>query len=49
MHGRTTLSHSDIRWQHRFVDLLHDDDEGVTHIDYTKFDEVVPLDETDGN
>ena len=47
MYGRTALAHSDIRWQHGFVDLLHDDDEGVTHIDYTKFDEVVPVDEID--
>jgi inward rectifier potassium channel len=47
MYGRTALSHSDIRWQHSFVDLLHDDDQGVTHIDYTKFDQVVPLDDTD--
>lgn len=48
MHGRYTWAHDDIRWQHRFVDLLHDDADGITHIDYTKFDEVVPLDESDG-
>lgn len=45
MYGRYTWGHQDIRWQHRFVDLLHDDEEGVTHIDYEKFDLVEPLDE----
>jgi inward rectifier potassium channel len=43
MQARASWSHQDIRWQHRFVDLLHDDENGMTHIDYTKFDEVVAL------
>jgi inward rectifier potassium channel len=44
MYGRHTWGHEDVRWQHAFVDLLHEDEEGVTHIDYSKFDEVTPLD-----
>lgn len=43
MRGRHVWSHEDIRWDHRFVDLLHDDDDGVTHVDYANFDKVVPL------
>jgi inward rectifier potassium channel len=43
MQARCTWSHEQIRWQHRFVDLLHDDENGITHIDYTKFDQVVAL------
>ncbi|WP_206954954.1 ion channel [Trinickia acidisoli] len=45
MYGRHTWGYDEIRWQHRFVDLLHDDEDGVTHIDYTQFDEVMPLDQ----
>jgi inward rectifier potassium channel len=43
MYGRHAWTHEDIRWDHAFADLLRDDEDGVTHIDYTKFDEVVPL------
>jgi inward rectifier potassium channel len=43
MYGRHAWAHEDIRWDHAFADLLHDDEDGVTHIDYRKFDEVVPL------
>nr|WKF58051.1 Inward rectifier potassium channel Kirbac3.1 [Paraburkholderia busanensis] len=32
-----------IRWHHRFVDILTEQD-GVSHIDYSHFDEVMPLD-----
>jgi inward rectifier potassium channel len=48
MYGRHTWGHEDIRWRHRFADLLRDDDEGVTHIDYSKFDMLQPLDERGG-
>jgi inward rectifier potassium channel len=44
MQARHEWSHGDIRWQHRFADLLHDDEEGITHIDYSQFDKVVPVD-----
>ena len=36
-------AHDEIRWRHRYVDLMHDED-GITHIDYTHFHEVVPVD-----
>ncbi|CAN7526909.1 ion channel [Trinickia sp. LjRoot230] len=44
MEARHVWSHDEIRWQHRFIDLLHDDDEGRRHIDYTHFHDVVALD-----
>jgi inward rectifier potassium channel len=43
MQSRHAWTHDDIRWNHRFVDLLYDDEDGVTHLDYAKFDEVVPV------
>jgi inward rectifier potassium channel len=45
MQSRYTWLADKIRWQHRFVDLLYDDEEGVTHLDYTKFDQIVPIDD----
>ncbi|TKC89399.1 Inward rectifier potassium channel [Trinickia terrae] len=47
MLARNEWSHEDIRWQHRFADLLHDDKDGITHIDYTKFDKVMPMEPAD--
>jgi inward rectifier potassium channel len=47
MQARHEWSHQDIRWQHRFADLLHDDEDGVTHIDYTQFDKVMPCGPTE--
>ncbi|HYS62862.1 MAG TPA: ion channel [Paraburkholderia sp.] len=32
-----------IYWQYRFVDIMREED-GVSHIDYAHFDEIVPLD-----
>ena len=32
-----------IRWHYRFVDIMSEKD-GVSHIDYAHFDEIVPLD-----
>jgi inward rectifier potassium channel len=43
MQARHQWAHSEIRWQHRYVDVLYERD-GVSHIDYSHFDEVVPLD-----
>jgi inward rectifier potassium channel len=42
MEARYTWSHAEIRWQHRFVDLLYEED-GVRHIDYAHFHDVVAL------
>lgn len=35
----------EVRWNHRYIDLVRRDDHGVNVIDYTIFDEVLPLDE----
>jgi inward rectifier potassium channel len=43
MEARHTWSHDEIRWQHRFVDLISDDENGMRHIDYTHFHDVVAL------
>ncbi|MCA3838890.1 ion channel, partial [Burkholderia sp.] len=43
MQARHSWAHGEIRWRHRYVDLMHDED-GITHIDYTHFHEVVPID-----
>ena len=43
MQARHSWEHDEIRWRHRYVDLMHDED-GITHIDYTHFHEVVPVD-----
>ncbi|RDS82692.1 ion channel [Dyella psychrodurans] len=39
----------DVRWNHRYIDLVRRDEHGVNIIDYTIFDEVLPLDEEAGN
>ena len=39
--ARHSWSDSEIRWHHRYVDL-HDDIDGVTHMDYTHFHDVEP-------
>jgi inward rectifier potassium channel len=43
MQARHTWSCDQIFWQHRFVDIMSERD-GVSHIDYAHFDEIVPLD-----
>ncbi|MFM0304373.1 ion channel [Paraburkholderia sediminicola] len=45
MQARHMWACEQIRWQHRFVDVMREED-GVSHIDYSHFDEVVPLDST---
>ncbi|KVV58804.1 Inward rectifier potassium channel [Burkholderia ubonensis] len=48
MLARHSWEHDEIRWFHRYVDLMHEED-GITHIDYTHFHEIVPIDtDTDG-
>jgi inward rectifier potassium channel len=42
MQARQNWSHDQIRWSHKFADLIYDED-GVTHVDYWVFDEVKPL------
>ncbi|MFM0335058.1 ion channel [Paraburkholderia fungorum] len=43
MQARHLWSCDRIRWQHRYVDIMREEN-GVSHIDYSHFDEVVPLD-----
>lgn len=42
MQARHAWNSSEIRWQHAYVDLIYEED-GVTHVDYSFFDDVVPL------
>jgi inward rectifier potassium channel len=41
MQARYTWSDSEIRWQHRYVDLLYEVD-GVSHMDYSYFHDIEP-------
>jgi inward rectifier potassium channel len=43
--ARQQWSHRDLRWNYRYIDLVHEDGTGLNIIDYTVFDEVQPLDE----
>jgi inward rectifier potassium channel len=43
MQARHTWSDVEIRWQHRYVDLLYEVD-GVSHMDYTYFHDIEPYD-----
>ena len=45
MLARQRWNHSDLRWSHRYVDLVNEDADGVNTIDYNVFHHVVPLDE----
>jgi inward rectifier potassium channel len=45
MQARHMWSCDQIYWHHRFVDIMSERD-GVSHIDYALFDEIVPLDDT---
>jgi inward rectifier potassium channel len=42
MQARHSWYSEDICWQHRYVDVLHEEG-AVTHVDYTKFPDVVPF------
>ncbi|WP_243049931.1 ion channel [Dyella sp. RRB7] len=45
MRGRRQWSYREWRWNHRYVDLVHDDEFGVSHIDYGVFHQVLPVTE----
>lgn len=47
MLARSQWNWRDWRWNHRYVDLVHDDEQGISHIDYSVFHEVLPVDEED--
>lgn len=35
------------RWNHRYLDLVHDDESGISHIDYGVFHHVAPVGDND--
>jgi inward rectifier potassium channel len=41
--ARERYAASTLRWNHSFVDILHTDEHGVDHFDYTKFDALEVL------
>jgi inward rectifier potassium channel len=43
MMSRHMYSADAIRWNHRYVDLLSTDDEGINHMDFSKFHDIRPL------
>jgi inward rectifier potassium channel len=43
VHARHTYLEEQILWDHRFADLISRDDQGVVTIDYSQFDEVIPV------
>ncbi|HEY8682185.1 MAG TPA: ion channel [Rhodanobacter sp.] len=45
MLARQQWSHRELRWNHRYLDLVRDDGNGINTIDYSVFHEVRPLDE----
>jgi inward rectifier potassium channel len=42
MQARYSWPSTDIRWQHRYVDVIREEGD-VSHVDYALFDEVVPF------
>ena len=42
LRARRTYDAAQIRWGHRYVDILMADDAGAVHIDYGRFHDVVP-------
>ncbi len=43
IHTRYSYQADQIKWDHRFVDVLHHNSEGKRYIDYTHFHDVVPI------
>jgi len=43
VHARHTYLEEQILWDHRFADLISRDDKGIVTIDYSQFDEVIPV------
>nr|WP_199042973.1 ion channel [Dyella sp. ASV24] len=47
MLARRQWNHREWRWNHRYIDLVHDDELGVSHIDYGVFHQVLPVEENE--
>jgi len=45
LHARYTYTVEDIRWNHRFVDMIHNGRNGDRYIDYRYFNVVEPVDD----
>lgn len=43
--ARQQWSHAELRWNHRYLDLVSENAAGIGTIDYTVFHEVLPLDD----
>jgi inward rectifier potassium channel len=41
--ARHLYTHDDVRWNHQYADIIHQSSPGVTHVDYGKFHDLVPL------
>jgi inward rectifier potassium channel len=46
MQARFSWPSSDIRWAHRYVDVIREEG-GISHVDYSLFDEVLPFEPFD--
>ena len=42
LNARQTYAHTDIRWQHNYVDIIELSTEGRLVLDYGKFHDVIP-------
>lgn len=47
MLARRQWNHREWRWNHRYIDLVHDDESGISHIDYGVFHRVLPVEENE--
>jgi inward rectifier potassium channel len=45
--ARQQWSHRELRWNHRYVDLVRDGEDGISVIDYAVFHEVLALEDAD--
>ena len=45
LHARTAYSYDDLRWRHRYVDILDVDEDGMPRIDYSHFHETLEQEE----
>ena len=45
--ARAQWGHQDLRWNHRYVDLVRENADGTNTIDYSVFHDVFPLDDGD--
>ncbi len=49
LNARRSYSHAQISWQHRYVDISSNTDDGRLLLDYTKFHDVTPEEKQDGS